>query len=527
MLSTLGLYVEDNIIKYAKVSKNNEIIKVESFGMKFFDKLEEAIKQIVEETYSYKIPISTNLAEEQYNFYDVFGMLSKKDIEGIIKTNFENDCYDRGINKDSYEQRYIFTSSPESKEKVRAIHISSAKTSVARRKNQLTGLKVSNVSPIGTSIANLVNGKENCIIVNIEENTTITQIKEKNIKNIKVLPFGSKEILDKINSKENSYAKAYEVCKNTTIYTNEGRDLQYDENEYLEYIMPTLYKIATELKEFTNENLDVVEKIYITGTLSVINNIDIYFQDFFKNIKCEILRPYFINNNSKINIKDYIEVNSAIALGMQAIEGVVKNTNFLKESSASKVKDILKSDLTLPRLNEIDFSSLYNNHSGIFDVASFSLTFVLISYIAITMMLNAIITYKGKEADEATQTITAQINQLESDNIKLSNRITKYKSWIDTIENNNEKISEDKRFRNLIPNLMNNLMAIIPKEVQLTSIQNNNSTHIIIEAQSTRYEQLAFFKTKIKTEEILLNVISDTGVASGNTIKVTIEGELP
>ena len=127
MPSSLGLYIENNLIKYAKVSKNNDNIKVESFGIKFHDKTEEAIKQIIEETYSYKIPISTNLPEENYNYFDVFGGLKRKDIDGIVKTNFENYCYDNGLNKESYESRRLYTNSPTSKEKVRAIHVSSKK----------------------------------------------------------------------------------------------------------------------------------------------------------------------------------------------------------------------------------------------------------------------------------------------------------------------------------------------------------------------------------------------------------------
>ena len=194
MSSSLGLYIEDNLIKYAKVSKNNDIIKVESFGVKFYEKIEEAIKQIIDETYSYKIPVSVNIAEEKYNYFDVFEGLKKKDIEGIVKTNFENYCYDSGLNKDSFEQRYIFTSSPESKEKIRAIHISAKKTSVARRKNQLSGYKLVNISPISVAISNLIkqNKQQTSIIVNIEENTTITKISNNNIKEIRVLPYGSK-----------------------------------------------------------------------------------------------------------------------------------------------------------------------------------------------------------------------------------------------------------------------------------------------------------------------------------------------
>ena len=35
MAQCLGLYVEENIIKYAKVSKDHDNIKIESFGIKY------------------------------------------------------------------------------------------------------------------------------------------------------------------------------------------------------------------------------------------------------------------------------------------------------------------------------------------------------------------------------------------------------------------------------------------------------------------------------------------------------------
>ena len=67
MPSCLGLYIEDNLIKYAKVSKSNDVIKVESFGVKFYDNISATIKQIIEETYSFKLPISSNTTDEIYN----------------------------------------------------------------------------------------------------------------------------------------------------------------------------------------------------------------------------------------------------------------------------------------------------------------------------------------------------------------------------------------------------------------------------------------------------------------------------
>ena len=179
MPSCLGLYIEQNLIKYAKVSKNNEVIKVESFGVKFYENINTAIKQIIEETYSFKLPISINTTDEIYNEIEVFSLLSKKDIESVIKTEFENICFEKEVNKNIFEQRYILTNSDNSNEKIKAIHISVPKTSVEQRKNQFSEYKIANIIPTSISIENLTKKqkKGTSLIVNIEKNTTITKIK--------------------------------------------------------------------------------------------------------------------------------------------------------------------------------------------------------------------------------------------------------------------------------------------------------------------------------------------------------------
>ena len=79
MSTCLGLYIEENLIKYAKVSKDHDQVKVESFGVKFYENIDQTIKQIVEETYSYKTPISINNSEENYNNFQVIALLNKND----------------------------------------------------------------------------------------------------------------------------------------------------------------------------------------------------------------------------------------------------------------------------------------------------------------------------------------------------------------------------------------------------------------------------------------------------------------
>ena len=82
----LGLYINEHLIKYAKVSKEHDNIKVESFGVKFYDRLQPAIEQVIQETYSQKSAISINLSEEMYNYFQMFALLTKKDLQKAIKT---------------------------------------------------------------------------------------------------------------------------------------------------------------------------------------------------------------------------------------------------------------------------------------------------------------------------------------------------------------------------------------------------------------------------------------------------------
>ena len=137
---------------------------------------------------------------------------------------------------------------------------------------------------------------------------------------ITVLDEGSADFLTKINLKENSYSKSYEICKNTTIYTSEGKELETGDTAYLEDIMPTLYNIVGEVRKTINTAAQKIDKIYITGTAALINNIDLYFQEYLNDYKCEILKPYFISNSSEISLKDYIDVNSAIALATMRLK---------------------------------------------------------------------------------------------------------------------------------------------------------------------------------------------------------------
>lgn len=538
MPSYLGLYVEDNLIKYAKVSKEKENIKIDSFGVKFYSNISQAIKQIIEETYSYKTPISVNLTEETYQYFDMFALLNKKDLEKAIKLEFESYCSDKGYNPNSLETRYVIINNTEDKEKLKVINISDNKIELNKVQQRFEGYRLAMIAPVSMSIPNIVNlqPKDNALIVNIEGKTTITTIINGNVQGITTLDEGSKEILEKINLKENSYSKAYEICQNTTIYTADVQDFVEEQSRYLEDIMPTLYNIVGKVQKIINESTTAINKVYITGTLSCVNNIDLYFQEYLGKVKCEILKPYFIQNMAKeLNIKEYIEVNSAISLALLGLGDGIKGINFKKaafgegflnitigKEDSKKSKNISSSNFNLNDFGD----KLSKSEMGL--VRSFiSLLIFIIIYSAFSILLVDQIEKKEDEVDSVTSKINAQISLVKNDTTTLNSKTTQYTTLINDLQEVNEKISDMNASKNLIPNLLSQIMTVIDETVQITSIENTTDKHIVIVAQSPKYQGLGYFKTKLQTNNILQNVVAGSGMKQNGIISVTIEGDLP
>lgn len=549
MSSCLGLYVESNLIKYAKVSKDHDKVKVEAFGINFYEDLDKAINQIIEETDSYKTPISINLSDEIYSYFDMFALLSKKDLDKAITTEFELSCSDKGENPNVYETRYAVTNYPDDKEKLKVIHVAANKIDLNKKIQSLSGYKLTNIVPISMSITNLIETKpkENYLIVNIEEKTTITTIIDERIYSINVLEEGSGDYLRKINAKENSYNKAYEICKNTTIYTSEVTEIIEEETNYLEDIMPTLYEIVGKVKKIINESVHEINKVYITGTATLINNIDLYFQEYLNEASCEILKPKYLNSTKdKMNIKDYIEVNSAISLALYGDGEGIEGINFKKQGLNEKMPDWLKLEVSnKPKGNKNSKSksktskfsgkiAIRNDLKEKLDKTEFRLIrtaigilLLFIIYSSFSVMISNQMDKKEEQAETSKKNTKSQILLVENDNTKIQSKTNEYTKMIENLQNLNDKITDATKTRDAIPNLLNSIMFIIPENVQITGIQNTTGTHIVINAQSDKYEQLGMFKAKLETGSYLTNVISTAGQKDGSVVTVKIEGDLP
>lgn len=545
MQNCLGIYTENNLIKYAKVSKDKNDFKVEAFGIKFYEDLNEAIKKVVEETYSFNTPICINLSNEKYLYYDIFSLLSKNDIQKTVETEFETFCDENKYNQKAFETRYALVSNVENKERIKAIQVIVNKIELNKQKQHLEKHNLSGIVPIGTAIASIARfeKKENTIIVNMEEKTTITTIYDRQIYNVETLDYGSQEVLEKINRTENSISKAYKICKGTTIYTSNVID-DTKEQPYLEYVIPTLYQISQRVQEIVNNSPVKISTVYLTGTLSVVNNVDLYFQEFLPSVDCKILKPSIVEEKvTQINIKDYIEVNSAIALAMQSLGEGMQALNFKKPNFLDQVKQLINADVSFGKKadkpvkkekngkpkKQLNFSlkgTLDKTEVMLIRVA-IAIILINIIFVAFSKLLYNQMDKKQNEVEDLIASEKSEINKITTDINSLNTKNTKYASLTEELKAINNKISNIAEMKNSIPNLLNQIMYIIPETVQITSISNTTNKNIVIVAQAADYDQLGYFIAKIKVEGILKNTISSSGQKNGNTVTVTIEGELP
>ena len=548
MQGCLGIYVQKNLIKYAKVSKDRNSFKVEAYGVKFYDgDIEKTIEQIVKETYSFQVPISINIDNEKYTYSNVFALLKAQDLEKAMDTEFEFFCNNNNQNKNTLEYRKIYAPDKDDRDKLRVLYTYVDKSNVVQRLQILDKFKIQNVSPIAITIPNLnpVLIQEDCLIVNLEDETEVTTVINGKVFSVDKIETGMGKILRLIEERENSIQKAYEICKNTTVYTKSGQNLKVEGNEYLDDIITILFEIINQIKDIVAKNGVDVTSIYLTGMGLVINNIDLLFQEAWIDKKCEILVPYFIEKtNVKINIKDYIEVNSAISLAIQGLDSKKQNINFDESKmNFQKIMAILTSDVGKKNSNtkiKARKSSTFNRAS-LREIANMELDFgdrtlltivaglmiVIILFVGVTEVLSKQIKEKMASADTIIENSQKEIDKVTKYNSLVNARTSEYQKLVDKIDEANSKVSEEYSSKNAIPNLLNKIMYNIPVGVQLLSIENQSGKDIVITAQAEKYDQLGYFKAALEEEGLLTDIISTRGPKPGELISITITGKLP
>ena len=320
MASALGIFIDRNIIKYAKLNGTKDKLKVESYGMKYGENHKELLKQIIEETNSSKNNVVINAAEIHYEETSNFSMLKKKDYDKAVEVAYEEIIDKQKLRPELLEYGYILSKNPADSEKLHVLLGIQEKGAMETRAN-LFGQNVMLYSqmPIGISISNIYESPLPALIVNIEEDTYITEIYDTEPIKVTRIATGTKNIIDTINNEENSISKSYEVLRNMVLPTDDMDQISFEGNEYAPVIVSEVMKIVSEIKSVMKKRPGIYKKIYISGTGATISNLETFIEKLIDDVECDILRPAGIEGQKKVAIKEYVDVNSAIALACEAL----------------------------------------------------------------------------------------------------------------------------------------------------------------------------------------------------------------
>ena len=320
MASALGIFIDRNIIKYAKLNGTKDKLKVESYGMKYGENHKELLKQIIEETNSSKNNVVINAAEIHYEETSIFSMLKKKDYDKAVEVAYEEIIDKQKLRPELLEYGYILSKNPADSEKLHVLLGIQEKGAMETRAN-LFGQNVMLYSqmPIGISISNIYESPLPALIVNIEEDTYITEIYDTEPIKVTRIATGTRNIINTINNEENSISKSYEVLRNMVLPTDDMDQISFEGNEYAPVIVSEVMKIVSEIKSVMKKRPGIYKKIYISGTGATISNLETFIEKLIDDVECDILRPAGIEGQKKVAIKEYVDVNSAIALACEAL----------------------------------------------------------------------------------------------------------------------------------------------------------------------------------------------------------------
>ncbi len=585
MPSCLGIYTDKNMIKYAKVTSVTEkvtgqTITLDSYGVKFYDNIQASMAEIAEEVGMDQTTVALALSNEDYFHSHVFSNLKKKDMMDLIQSEYTERRGEQAFHSSVMEMRTKVALNSGSIDKNLALCVISSKGELANIRNNFANYKIASISPLSVSIKNLFPNQaidEEAIVINIEDKTSVTVFHRSEIQYLEAIPLGAQEIITKLAEKYNSTAKAYEACKKVSAYISDAYDMDDESRDILDVMIPVLFDIRQQVDALVTPYLKDAKKIYITGTGAIINNIDLYFSEVFLDTECEIIKPYFVYREDP-NIKEIMEVNSAIALALDGIgmndpdldfnavakkaAGVVsakkkvedlhlkekfndykkKTTDFVKKLNAPVKKKkkrnvafdegLLEGSGNLDAMNEEGEEDVVEGYgridAALVKIMSAALAF-LISYcvgaIWISGQLQAKTTEVKGEITKANRVITTAkddatyLKGVSDDYVEVTNKLSAI-----LVKINQNSITQQNDFD--IPNFLSELMFIMPSGVKVTSIDVEKSGGVKMEAESGQYAQLGFFVSRLKLEGILNDVDMEVVSDSGN-IKIIVSGVMP
>lgn len=534
MSSCLGIYVNNDVVKFAKLSYEKNDFKLEQYGTRFvkMDGL-NLIESIIQETNSQNCKIAITPETSEYINIEMYDQGQVKTyFNDIAKMEFEAWCERTG--KSALKYNYIYkVADVKNANNKRNLELNVVEKELIDKYTQRFP-NISTIYPASLLTNRLVpDDEQNYVLVDLSDSLTIIVVVNNKIVEMQNYKIGMKQILQDFAGKLGSYQKAYEACKQINVFS-EGVD---NNNKELESMLePLLQEVLKNVQFYVNQYRKDIEKVILTGNGIIFTNIDILFTEFLDE-KCEILKPAFLEDTSNVrNTADMLETIEAMALAYDTLVPKAKESEYVKGKviksggfSLFKKKEKAEKPAKVKEENSISLSADTEKLTLIGICACIALAVLFFSYLIFSNIYVNRVEGIKQDINNNIAKMDSSIQEINSDYNYIDTNTKKYKEINDSVEDIKKQIESNKigRYGTYnVASFLQNVIKIIPKNVQLINISSDDNKNVKITAKSSSYADLGYFFAEIKLNGTLLSPKVNS-VKNGTTTVVEIGGELP
>ncbi len=537
MASCLGIYLSSNIVKYAKLtSDSNGSVRLDAYGVRYVKENQKAtLKSIIEETNSQNIPIVMNPQNDKFLNYQMFDQIQNKGIANdIAKMEFEAWCEKNAKAPDRYSYVFKVAEVKNEENKFNAV-LNFIEKRFIEEYTDVDGYRVTDILPSQFLMYRLVPQEyKNYMLVNLDDMLSISVVLDGKLVDLKSYDVGMRQILADFSSKLGSYQKAYEACKQLNVYSDE----QTNNDKLLESIAePVLQDILRNIGAIGRRYKNNLEKVFLTGTGIVFTNIDVLVKEYL-DVKCEILKPEFIQNISNVrNIAEMLETTQAMSLAYEVLKPenkdleyinskvkIKKNFGSIFSKKSGSTKSVSKSRSKVSTIGITEDKTTAVTINGFIIMSLILITYILFSNIYIHSVNKTL-----KNIEKSKKDITNATSEVRNDINYINLNMKEYKDINDEVEDVKNQIENNQigKFTTYnVASFLQNIIKVIPKNVQLKTISSDDNKNIKITAVSNNYADLGYFVAELKLKSTLNNVKINS-IKNGETTTIEIGGELP
>lgn len=548
MSSCLGIYIGDKVVKYAKLAReeSSSTIKAITYGTRIhLGNKSDVINNIITATGSEGVPVCINLQGERVHNAEVLKIISKGDLESLVDLEVVDFTGNDDRSERGYIYRYTLLDSLVSRDNYTA-------NIIIQDRPEIDKYSSDENSPVASmySLPYILDeiapkSENNYLIIDMNENTNLMFVSGGKLVNVTNMELGMKKILDTFPEMLGSYQKAYDTCKTINVFSDDSNVNNPELERVIEPVLQdALNRIQNKIREL---NLNV-EKIYLSGMITLFINSDMLFEQYF-DIPTEKLRPYFIDSSdSNNNMSEVTEASEAFALAYEGLNVERPELDFLrqnkkfgnifskvikpKNTGAREVKDT-KNNKSKVNRNESAFIGNINLEKvkPILIFANVIMFTLLLVYSVFSSLYNAQMNKQIESVVEEKARVTESTVEVNSDITYIDSNKEKYSNYVSYVDETIRKINKGEIGKYSTYNValfMLKISKYIPDGVLLKSIKSDSSKHITIVASSSSHAKLGYFVSQLKLEGILEpSSVRTTAVAHDATITVTIGGDLP